>query len=209
MRAIAESRLTDRNDIIDWLRHRGFTFPRASWLERIYHNGGRLVYAHAATVDLKASPHELAEDLAALASPAPFEPDVPETPIAEPGRRAGQTDLSSQLAGAKGLRPLAVMILAEIQKAIPHLLTAPSGSYVELSAPKPFAALLAEPKVLRIYADFGSNPGAPAKTAEAAHRKGLVPYPSVVEVNDARRVDAAFITLILAANARINGDRSG
>ncbi|MCH9765388.1 MAG: hypothetical protein K0U34_05285 [Alphaproteobacteria bacterium] len=37
--------LEERNDIIDWLRQQGFTFSRASWLERIYHNGGQPIYA--------------------------------------------------------------------------------------------------------------------------------------------------------------------
>ena len=45
MAAIAESGRTERNDIIDWLRHQGFQFSWASWLERIHHNGGRLIYA--------------------------------------------------------------------------------------------------------------------------------------------------------------------
>ncbi len=45
MTAIAESGHTERNDIIDWLRHQGFQFAWASWLERIHHNGGRLIYA--------------------------------------------------------------------------------------------------------------------------------------------------------------------
>ncbi len=37
--------LTERNAIIDWLRRQGFRFSRASWLERIYHNGGKPIYA--------------------------------------------------------------------------------------------------------------------------------------------------------------------
>ncbi|MDZ4843396.1 MAG: hypothetical protein SH859_14820 [Hyphomicrobium aestuarii] len=45
---IEASGLTARNDIIDWLRQRGFTFAKASWLERIHHNGGALIYAGVA-----------------------------------------------------------------------------------------------------------------------------------------------------------------
>ena len=45
MQAIAQMQLTGRNDIIEWLRHQGFTFANASWLERIHHNSGRLIYA--------------------------------------------------------------------------------------------------------------------------------------------------------------------
>ncbi|MFA5952710.1 MAG: DUF5655 domain-containing protein [Hyphomicrobium sp.] len=45
MAAIAAAKLTHRNDVIDWLRRQGFTFSKASWLERIYNNGGRPVYS--------------------------------------------------------------------------------------------------------------------------------------------------------------------
>ncbi len=44
MSAIREQNLAHRNDIIDWLRHQGFMFAWASWLERIHHNGGRPIY---------------------------------------------------------------------------------------------------------------------------------------------------------------------
>jgi hypothetical protein len=45
MTAISNSGHTERNAIIDWLRLQGFQFAWASWLERIHHNGGRLIYA--------------------------------------------------------------------------------------------------------------------------------------------------------------------
>jgi hypothetical protein len=45
MEAIAAQGLSERNDIIDWLRRQGFRFSRASWLERVYHNGGKPIYA--------------------------------------------------------------------------------------------------------------------------------------------------------------------
>ena len=45
--AISAKGLPHRNDIIDWLRQQGFMFSKASWLERIHHNGGRLIYADA------------------------------------------------------------------------------------------------------------------------------------------------------------------
>jgi hypothetical protein len=47
MEAISASGHAARNDIIDWLRQQGFTFARASWLERIHHNGGKPIYADA------------------------------------------------------------------------------------------------------------------------------------------------------------------
>lgn len=47
MASISGSGLEGRNEIIDWLRQKGFTFAKASWLERIHHNGGELIYAGA------------------------------------------------------------------------------------------------------------------------------------------------------------------
>ncbi|MCB1520492.1 MAG: hypothetical protein KDJ37_07945 [Hyphomicrobiaceae bacterium] len=47
MALISAQRLAHRNDMIDWLRHQGFTFSRASWLERIHHNGGNPIYLEA------------------------------------------------------------------------------------------------------------------------------------------------------------------
>ena len=54
--AIAQTGLTDRNDIIDWLRQNRFTFDNASWIERIHHNGGRLVYAEDGDRPVEAPP---------------------------------------------------------------------------------------------------------------------------------------------------------
>lgn len=45
MEAIRAQGLSERNDIIDWLRRQGFRFSRASWLERVHHNGGKPIYA--------------------------------------------------------------------------------------------------------------------------------------------------------------------
>lgn len=56
MRVISAQNLAHRNDIIDWLRQRGFPFSRASWLERIHHNAGRPIYL---------DPSELQDDAAA------------------------------------------------------------------------------------------------------------------------------------------------
>lgn len=51
MRVIAAQNLPHRNDIIDWLRQQGFMFARASWLERIHHNGGRPIYLDPAALN--------------------------------------------------------------------------------------------------------------------------------------------------------------
>lgn len=44
MALISGQNLPHRNDVIDWLRRQGFMFSRASWLERIHHNGGLPIY---------------------------------------------------------------------------------------------------------------------------------------------------------------------
>lgn len=78
MAAIDAAALPARNDIIDWLRPQGFSFSRASWLERIHHNGGRPVYA--ATRDPRAErPRLRAEDAAPPrpATPAPAPSALP------------------------------------------------------------------------------------------------------------------------------------
>lgn len=50
MALISAQSLSHRNDIIDWLRQRGFRFSRASWLERIHHNGGQPIYLDASAI---------------------------------------------------------------------------------------------------------------------------------------------------------------
>lgn len=45
MAAITAEGFAERNDVIDWLRRQGFRFSRASWLERVHHNGGKPIYA--------------------------------------------------------------------------------------------------------------------------------------------------------------------
>lgn len=208
MLAISDTQLRGRNEIIDWLRHRGFSFARASWLERIHHNGGQLIYASGAKQDNKPPDQELVADLATLADLASIAAPALAVSSDHPLPAIGQSAVASLLAGAKGLRPLAEMILGELRRRNPGVIVAPAPPFVELSAPKPFAVLLPDPKVLKIYADFAANSAAPVKMAEAAYRKGLVPYPAVIEVNDARRVDDALIVTLLAANARTNGGQS-
>jgi len=55
MAAISAEALPHRNHIIDWLRRQGFMFSKASWLERIHHNGGRPIYADSGKVNPRAS----------------------------------------------------------------------------------------------------------------------------------------------------------
>jgi hypothetical protein len=76
MRAIDASNLSERNEIIDWLRQQGFLFAKASWLERIHHNGGRPIYIEAAASALHDGNVKPAQNRVAPKRAAPS-PDAP------------------------------------------------------------------------------------------------------------------------------------
>lgn len=77
MALIAAQKLPHRNDIIDWLRRQGFMFSRASWLERIHHNGGQPIYLEAGALAGAAGSTRPTPLPAPAAPPAPAraEPD--------------------------------------------------------------------------------------------------------------------------------------
>jgi hypothetical protein len=105
MSAISAQSLTERNDIIEWLRRQGFMFAKASWLERIHHNGGKPVYADTAAPQ-PARPSRLArasrppepepQQPPLTADPAPSATHIPEeppvAPPAEPVAQSPQAD---------------------------------------------------------------------------------------------------------------------
>ncbi len=196
MTAISESGHAGRNDIIDWLRHQGFQFSWASWLERIHHNGGRLIYADGApgqprTPIRRASVRD-ADDV----------PPTRERPAARPSPAMAATgDIQNLLSEAKGLRPLAEHILREIGRAVPATEFVVMGPIVAMSAPKPFAALHPAPKKLRLYANFGPAGASRSKPAEAIN-KGSPPFAEMLVLDDARSIDEDFRRLIRAAAAR-------
>ncbi len=82
MDAIAGCGHTNRNDIIDWLRQSGFTFSNASWLERIHHNGGRLVYAEDVPQPMSPAPPRLAARAEAKGAAAKNPAAKPSPPLA-------------------------------------------------------------------------------------------------------------------------------
>lgn len=190
MTAIAESGHTERNDIIDWLRHQGFQFAWASWLERIHHNGGRLIYAEdpVSGPRLFDRPQEIGD-----------EPPSRERPRAH--AKAADSDIQLLLKEAKGLKPLAEHILREVERAVPATEFAVAGPLVTMSAPTPFAALHPAPRKLRLYANFGPAGGSRSKRAEAVN-KGTPPFAEMLVLDDARNVDEDFRRLIRAAAAR-------
>jgi hypothetical protein len=211
MHAIAQSGLTERNDIIDWLRQNGFTFSNASWIERIHHNGGRLVYGEG-----RPSPFEVAPG----AEPPPlpgvtFEPaakaaEPKESAPAPASVQASHTSHQSDsvivaLAAAKGLRPLAELALREIRASLPATTITADGPLLSFSGPKPFLGMLPGAKALRLYGNFGPSSDGRFSRAEAAMKiasKAAPPFAHVIVLADARLVDPVFIGLVKAAHAR-------
>jgi hypothetical protein len=235
MQAISQSGLAERNAIIDWLRQKGFTFARASWLQRIHHNGGKLIYAdEVAALELA----EASERAARAAPPVALAPTVATPPVrnAEPAAAQGAApnavirpapaaapqlwvvasstapaatapllapvpalpdDVQAFLAAAKGLRPLALLALGEIARALPQITFSVSPPLVMLSGGAPFAALLPGPKELRLYGTFSTGDGF-AKRTEVTMRAS-VPFPQVAILNDARQVNAILLAHVRAA----------
>lgn len=222
MRAISDSGQANRNDTIDWLRERGFTFSNASWLERIHHNGGRLVYADDAPQPLSPAPPRPASTrtaavalAAASASGPPPLPAVNATAslprLAAPAlvpQAMLDADVQHVLNAAKGLRPLAHLALQAIVQAVPHTAFSCDGELLILGGPRPYLAMLPGPKALRFYGMFGPEKHARVQKAETAMKiasKAAPPFAFVVVLDDARRVDGDFDALIRAAFAAAKG----
>lgn len=198
MVAIRDCGHKDRNAIIDWLRHQGFQFSWASWLERIHHNGGRLIYAD----DIGNVPPStrLRPPDATTRDPRPFQnaprPSQP-SPVPKPAA-APHSDIERLLADAKGLRPLADLVLREIGRAVPGAAFDAKGSFIAIGAPQPFAALLPSPKALRLYANFGPAGIHRAKPADAVNKSASA-FSDVLVLDDARSIDEDFLRLIRIA----------
>ncbi len=200
MAAIAESGKTERNDIIDWLRHQGFQFSWASWLERIHHNGGRLIYAGVMDQSRTSSRQSLDDREMNDEPPSRARPSS-DWPVSPPAKPPNDANIQNLLSEAKGLRPLAEHVLREIGRAVPSTEFGIDGSLVIMSAPNPFAALHPGPKKLRLYANFGPAGVSRSKPAEAVN-KGTPPFAEMLVLDDARSIDEDFRRLIRAAADR-------
>jgi len=188
MQAISSAGLAHRNDIIDWLRHKGLMFSKASWLERIHHNGGRPIYAD---VPKDAAPRRPArrrreatvlapqsipvatvsaalpalEPRAPAAEPRPAQPAPPRpvlvsgVPTAPPATaKPGDIDIDALLAKAKAYRPLAQHVLGKIRSVSPAAAVSALESAVSIGAPSPFAVLGISGKELRLHLALGAHP---------------------------------------------------
>ncbi len=202
MTAISGSGFNERNAIIDWLRHQGFQFANASWLERIHHNGGRLIYAddveHAVPAARPAS----------RAFPMSDEPPRRERPVIVPRPPAPKPspvgdDIQRLLAEAKGLETSRGPYFARGRTR-----RAGCGIYGEHPARHDVGARFRSPrccrrpKKLRLYGSFGSAGAADhAKPAEPVNR-AAAPFPEMLVLDDARSIDENFQRLIRATARR-------
>jgi hypothetical protein len=213
MAAIAAQNLSQRNDIIDWLRQHGFMFSKASWLERIHHNGGRPIYADAA----KSKPRVRRPRRDAVGAPMPSpEPSLPTPandvappppPVEAAAPAPSPNGLAELLAKAKAYRPLAQHVITRIKSVRPAARFEPRETFVVIADPDAFAILGIGAKELRLHLALGEHPsddllkkGAPGgglgKGDALSH---------MVVLTDARQVDQRLLDLVLLAAAKVNG----
>ncbi|MGH1417341.1 MAG: DUF5655 domain-containing protein [Hyphomicrobiaceae bacterium] len=173
MAAIDTSQHSERNDIIDWLRSQGFTFSKASWLERIHHNDGRPIYIE--DDDLVApppgKPNQTRQSTKVPANRGALTPTnagaqtttgaentttqetehrhqhdtLTPSQLAPPDQGALETTLNQ----AKAYRPLAQYLVQEIKSALPSVTFHPTNFAITFANPNPFAVLDITAKGLR------------------------------------------------------------
>ncbi len=206
MAAIKATNLTDRNAIIDWLRQQGFLFSKASWMERIHHNGGRPIYLDPGEVGAppasprperpppQSPPASPPPEAATRTDPVKAEPVAP-TPTqvdvpGEPEKPAPPT-LDALLAEAKAYRPLAQFVLREIEKALGDVQFTPRAGYVSFARGREFGILTIAPRELRLALAFGPR-AAPEPFIKARFPKSHPDMPPamsyMVVLTDARQV---------------------
>jgi hypothetical protein len=212
MQAISGADLAHRNDIIDWLRHKGLMFSKASWLERIHHNGGRPIYAGVPKdAAPKRPPPRRREPTAAVAgatSPATSSPSPPpDSPSLSLQTVAPGGDLDALLAKAKAYRPLAQHVLAKIRSVSPAAALGVRESAITVGAPVPFAVLGITARELRLHLALGELPfDETVKKGQAGGGLGKGEALShMLVLTDARQLDAHFIDLVTRAAAKANG----
>lgn len=194
MRAIEASGQAHRNDIIDWLRQQGFTFAKASWLERIHHNGGALIYAHT-------GPQDVGEPGKRKTKPVPTQPAAgPKADVRDDQR------IDALLMAAKAYRPLASVMLREILGAVPGADARVHGGTIVFTHIAPFAALAPSPKEVRLWLAFGPQAvGEPwQKARPPPGLDHLSVFTHMMIVNDARQVTRELRELV-ASRARAAG----
>jgi hypothetical protein len=225
MTAISATSLTDRNAIIDWLRQQGFLFARASWLERIHHNGGRPIYLDPAAFDtailsrdkpqvvsqmLPAKPAAAVPTPQVLPTPRPPLTPLPVDPVAtvrqtrsEPSETAS---LDALLAEAKAYRPLAQFVLREIEKVAPDLMFEARTGFIAINGQYGLAGVLTiAPKELRLAVAWPDG-AAPAPFVKAKFAKTHPDIPAQIShmaiLTDARQVTPDLVGAVARAADR-------
>ena len=211
MSAIAAEGLTQRNDIIDWLRRQGFMFSKASWIERIHNNGGRPIYADAGTQRPRARPRPpsrprvLASVVtpSAPAAPAPVATPPPAAPPSAPAAPAADpAALDAVLARAKAYRPLAVYIVAEIRKVVPAAEPrVADGGVIFEAAGRAFAALAVSGKDLKLALALSANPPDAGLEAARGTLRTSTPMPRMIVLTDVRQITPALLAAVAQAAA--------
>lgn len=187
MAAIGAQGLTQRNDIIDWLRRQGFRFSRASWLERVYHNGGQPIYAGRASAARPPSrrtgpvprPAPVASAKGGALGARPLSAGQPVTPeptvqgLRQPAAAAYATtagpspvaeggswppDVAMLISKAKAYRPLAEFLLRDIMRHVPGVAFSTRGQQVVISGNRgEFAALGVSARELKLALPGGNT----------------------------------------------------
>lgn len=225
MTAISATSLTDRNAIIDWLRQQGFLFARASWLERIHHNGGRPIYLDPAAFDtthpprdkpqlvpssLPAKPAAAVGTPQVLATPRPPLPPLPTEPIATVRQAklapSETASLDALLAEAKAYRPLAQFVLREIEKVAPKLVFEARNGFIAINGQYGLAGVLTiATKELRLALVWPDG-AAPAPFVKAKFAKTHPDIPAQIShmaiLTDARQVTPDLVGAVARAADR-------
>ena len=207
MSAIAGTGLTQRNDIIDWLRRHRFTFDRASWLERIHNNGGRPIYAEMAAVKAPATDAAAPVTRVHTAPSLQLTSSVPPAQARPADSQSARTappetgDLEALLAKGKAFRPLAQHLLRTIEAAHPGLVVTTRGALIALGLPLEFAVLAVSAKDVKLGLAMGD--AAIREGLDAARIAGAGPsITHMTALTDVRRIDAKLIAHIKTAAAR-------
>ena len=142
MARISAQGLPDRNDIIDWMRQQGFMFSKASWLERIHHNGGKPIYADSAgkpRVRRAGARHARRKRSAPLRKASRRR--RPSRWLQLRRRLRPPDQLEPLLAKAKAYRPLALALMAQIRTVRPGARFLARDTFIAIADPEAFAHL--------------------------------------------------------------------
>ena len=205
MAAITLERFADKNAAIDWLRAQGFTFQRASWLERIHANGGKPIFGELPAKAPPVRPFSEPPAQSPAAAHAKAEPVQPAAspPVAQTPPADTAAALEKLIAGAKGYRPLYQMLETAIRGAVTEVVLTPRAGYISFGAPAEFAAVTMHPSEVRLGLDLGDRPF-DAMVQKAKLKGPGLAITHMAVLTDARQINGELLSLIKGAHERIN-----